>query len=269
MSLLFPEKLRIYLAPDHVVTARTSRLAILESKSRVITSHAGHESRNIFDALAALLDEYEKIPATTTVMLSSRLAPASVLPWRDDATVPGQQALLAAARFSRSYGGTAADWNCVTVHNGFGQPWVATGVRHEFIAALKLTLSGARVRVTSIVPLAVDLFNLHCASLPAQSAAWLLVPESDRLVGWYCQGRVPQECVSLPLPPEGDKSVDALLRRETLLRGLPGEPPALFVTASHPLGPLADRSVQRLFPRWRCEPGVNAAYSLHWLGGAK
>ncbi len=269
MSLLFPEKLRIHLAPDHVLAARTSRFAILESKARIIASNAGHESTKILEALAVMLDEYEKMPATTTVTLSSRLAPASVLPWRDDATTPGQQALLAAARLSASHGGAAADWNCISESNGFGRPWVATGVQHEFIAALKSTLSNARVGVTSIVPLAVDLFNVHRASLPVRGAAWLLVSESDRLVGWYCQGRIPLDCVSLPLPAEGDEPIDALLRREVLLRGLPDALPVLFVTASHPLGPLADRSVQRLFPRWRCEPGVTAAYPLHWLGGAK
>lgn len=269
MSLLFPEKLSIHLAPGIVAVARTKRHAIVQSDARAVAADADFGWRSLLEALATLLDEYADTPSVASVTLSSRLAPVAAMPWREDVTAPEPQALLAAARFAKAHGASAADWDGVAVANGFGRPWLAAGVRHEFIAALKSALSIARLRPISIAPLAVDLFNAYAASLPARGVAWLLVPEADRLVGWYCQGRVPQECLSLPLPTEGDESMNELLRREAVLRGLPDTPATLFVTVSQPSGPLAEHNVQRLLPRWRCAPGITVTYPLHWLGGAR
>ncbi len=267
MSLLFPEKLRIHLAPGIVVVARTKRDTIVQSDARAIAADMDFRGRPLLEALSAMLDTYVDTPSAATVTLSSRIAPMAAMPWRDDLTAPEPQALLSVARFAKSHGGAPADWHGVAVDNGFGQPWVAAGVRQEFVVALKSALAGARVRAAMIAPLAVDLFNAYRARLPARGAAWLLVPEADRLAGWHCQDRVLRECVSLPLPAHGDEPVDALLRREALLRGLPDNAAAWFVTASDPSGPLAAGSVQRLLPRWRCGDGVAAAYPLHWLGG--
>ncbi len=267
MSPLFPDKLRIHLAPGHLVVARTRKLAVLQSEEKLLPAAAGVEWRALLDNLPAMLDTFDGMPAAT-LTLSSRLAPLTVLPWRDDVTVPEQQALLASVHFARSHGDTNTDWECVAAPNGFGVPWVASGVLREFIAALKGVLRSARLRIDAMTPLAVDLLNEQRKRLPTRADAWLLIPEADRLVGWYCEKRVPRLCVSLPLPAEGDEPVVDTLRREALLRGLPDAPSSLFVMASHPAGPLAERRVQRLFPFWRAEPGVVASYPLHWLGAA-
>ncbi len=269
MSLLSPDRLRIHLAPGVVVVARTKRDMIVESDARAVTAAMDAAGRPLLEAMAAMLDACADTPLPATVTLSSRIAPVAVMPWRDDVAAPESQALLSASRFAKSHGGAAADWDCVATDTGFGRPWVAAGMRQEFVAALKAALAGARVRATSIAPLAADLFNAQCAQLPSRGPAWLLVPEADRLVGWHCLGRAPQECISLPLPADDDEPVAALLRREALLRGLPDGSAALFVAASHPSGPLAERQVQRLFPRWRCDAGIAASYPLHWLGGTR
>ncbi len=269
MSLLFPEKLNIHLAPGIAVVARTQRSVIVQSDAKAIAAGADFGWRPLMEALVDMLNSYADTPSAAVVTLASRLAPVAAMPWRDDVTTPESQALLSAAHFAKSHGGSAADWDCVAADNGFGQPWLASGVRHEFLSALKAALSGARIRPTSIAPLGVDLFNAHAASLPARAAAWLLVPEADRLSAWYCQSRVPQECVSLPLPSDGEESVHELLRREAVLRGLPDTSAALFATASPTSGALAAPNVQRLLPRWRCAPGMTVGYPLHWLGGAR
>ena len=269
MSLLFPEKLTIHLAPGVVVVARTKRAMIVQSDARTVVADAEFGWRPLVDALAEMLGAYANATSTTMVTLSSRLAPVAAMPWRDDVTEPASQALLAAARLSRSYGGTPADWDCLAIDHGFGRPWLTCGARHEMIAALKSALTEAHLRVTSIAPLAVDLFNAHRVSLPARGAAWLLVPEADRLSAWYCQSRIPQECISLPLPADEDGALNELLRREALLRGMPDASTTLFVAASQASGSLATSGVQRLLPRWRCAPGMIASYPLHWLGGAR
>ncbi len=266
MSLLFPEKLRIHLAPGIVVLARTKQAAVLQSDAKAVAASDEAGAQPLLDALTTMLESFEDTPAAASVTLSSRLAPVMMMPWRDDACDPQAQALLAASRFAKSYGGAAADWDCIAADSGFGRPWITAGIRQDLVSGLKSVLSGARVQ--SIAPLAVALFNAQCASLPVREAAWLLVPEADRLVGWYCEGRVPKECISLPAPADDDEPVEGLLRREAMLRGLPATAASLYVAASQVSGPLAARNVQRLLPRWRCEPGVAAAYPLHWLGGA-
>lgn len=267
MSLLFPDKLRIHLAPGHLVVARTRKAAVLHVEAKQVVAGAGLEWRALLETLTAMLDTADPALSSATITLSSRLAPLIVMAWCDEAMSPESQALLAAARFSASHGGAPVTWECVAASSGFGQPWVASGVQREFVIALKSMLDDARVKVTSIVPLALDLFNRHRAGLPARAPSWLLVSEYDRLVCWYCEGRMPRECISLPLPADGDEPVGSLLRRETVLRGMPVTSADMFVTASHPLGPLAERSVQRLFPFWRCEDGVSSSFPLHWLGG--
>ena len=269
MSLLFPDKLRIHLAPGYLVVARTRKATVLHADARQVLVGAGLDWPAMLETLATMLEAADVAPVLATVTLSSRIAPLIVMPWRDDATSPEQQALLAAARLSASHGCASADWDCVAADNGYGLPWVASGLRRDFVAALKLTLSDARVKAGSIVPLALGLFNAQRARLPARAPAWLLVPENDRLVCWYCEGRMPRECFSLPLPADGDEPVSSLLQRESMLRGMPVAPADLFVMASHPSGPLAERSVQRLFPYWRCEAGVSSSFPLHWLGGGR
>ncbi len=269
MSLLFPDKLRIHLAPGHLVVARTRKAEVLYADTRHAVVDAGLEWHAMLETLAAMLEAADAAPVLATVTLSSRIAPLIVMPWRDDATSPERQALLAAARLSASHGCSSVDWDCVVAHNGFGLPWVASGLRHDFAAALKSLLNDARVKAGSIVPLALDLFNAQRASLPARAPAWLLVPENDRLVCWYCEGRMPRECFSLPLPSDGDEPVSSLLQRESMLRGMTVAPADLFVTASHPSGPLAERGVQRLFPLWRWDAGTSSLFPLHWLGGGR
>jgi hypothetical protein len=268
VSLLFPDKLRIHLAPGRVIVARTRKAVVLQSEEKLVPAAAGLEWRALLENLPALLDAVDAVPAVT-LTLSSRLAPLAVLPWRDDVIASEQQALLASAHFAKTYGGATMDWECIAAPNGFGMPWVAAGMLREFSTALKSALQSARLKVDTIVPLAVDLLNEQSSRLPSRSDAWLLIPEADRLVGWYCAGRSPRWCVSLPLPAEGDEPIAATLHREAQLRGLPETPSALLVIASHPSGPLAERRVQRLFPAWRADTGVIASYPLHWLGGAR
>lgn len=268
MSLLSPEKLNIHLAPGIALVARTQRSAIIQSDARAVAADAQFGWQPVIEALSDILSGYADMPAMANVTLSSRLAPVVAMPWREDVTTPESQALLSALRLARSHGGSAADWDCIAADNGYGQTWLASGARHEFMVALKSALGAARIRPGLIAPLAVDLFNTYAASLSARGATWLLVPESDRLTAWYCRGRVPQECLSLPLP-ENAESVPALLRREALLRGLPDQAAARLVIASQLSGALAEPGVQRLLPRWRCAPGVTVAYPLHWLGSAR
>ncbi len=266
MSLLFPDHIRIGLGASYAVLARVNgaRVTAWQMQTWDAAATASPWQRG-YDTIVGWMGEMSSSGIRVSVALSAELAPLYLLPWRDDATRPDQQALLAAAHFRSIHGEVASRWETSAAPCGFGQPWLASATDTELILSLTEQLQARGARLASVQPLAVSLFNA-LRQHTAGSACWLLVPEPKKLTAIHM--RAGQWCLlqTLPMSAIRHEPLSDLLSRETRLAGLPGETASMYL-ASTVNNDTAFGGCRILDPGWKITAAVSANSPLHLIGG--
>jgi hypothetical protein len=260
VSLLSPEYLHIGIGASYAAMARVRGARVVDwHMQQWAPAASGLPWQQALSAVSSWLVQDKTKRQKARVVLSSELAPMQLLPWREDVTSPEQQALLASAQYRRVYGDAAAHWKVSVQPTGYALPWLSSAADERLLIALDSQLPG--VKVQSVQPLAVSLFNSVHKKLAASS--WLLLAEPEQVTALLVkqgqgQGQVLQTFPTAALQAE---SVKNLLLREVRLAGLEEGQASLYTVGRSMTGAVA------LDPGWQADAGIPAQAPLHLLGG--
>lgn len=185
MSRLRTSTLQIELAPDQVNLDCIERTLTLRGMRAVVKSEwlaaaaVGPDSapwHGALQALATALAAPIGRPARVRVILSSRLVRYVRVPWSDALGDAEEEAAFARHCFERVYGDAVAQWDLRVSDARDGVPRLASAVDAALPVALREVFAAAGVRLDSIQPSLMAVYNDYRRRLLGRHA-WLALLE--------------------------------------------------------------------------------------------
>ncbi len=181
MSLLLPETLHLYVAPDKVLGVKTAGL-----KARVV----GHGQISVrvdgadgWAGVGSACNELLKsMPSVDRmrVVLSSAFVRFGRMPWRDDLRSTDEELALAKMQFEDVYGGdTSADWHFAFSDVQAGRSRLSVAIPASLYTLLRSGMPEGSPKVTSIDTAFTSVAQSHKKHMPAD--AWFVNLEGHRL----------------------------------------------------------------------------------------
>lgn len=183
--------LKIEFAPDQVNLVHTEWKLTLRGRRASMTNQrfpavAGDESsssswKGALRALEKALPIHVGHPAHVCVILSSRLVRHVLVPWSDALGDADEELAFARHCFDKVYGEAAAQWELRLSPDRNGVPMLASAVDAGLLCALRDAFDAAEVRLDSIQPNLMAVYNDYRRLLRNRSA-WLALVEPGNLV---------------------------------------------------------------------------------------
>jgi hypothetical protein len=239
VSLLFRDELRVMLAPGRLQLARAGRtltrhgVAGGAATSKTISCDgAGGEA-----PWHAVLEKlHEELPALATgrvratAVLSSRFMRYAVLPWSDALIDHAEEAAYARHCFRQLYGAAADAWEIRMQPERVGIPRIACAAESQFLDALRALFATTGVRLDSIQPDLMWVFN-HCRRKIHERSGWLVLAEP----GFLCVARLHdarwQAARTMRIGDDWRDALPVILERESFLAESPGDSDVVFLGA--------------------------------------
>jgi hypothetical protein len=190
VSLWLRNTLQIELAPDQVNLVHTERKLTLRgmrnaSRNQLLFSAAGAESGSApwsgaLQALEKALPTEAGRPDQVCVILSSRLVRHVLVPWSDALSDTEEELAFARHCFDKVYGEAAAQWELRLSPDRDRAPMLASAVDAGLLGALHRAFDAAGVRLDSIQPNLMAVYNDYRRLLRNRSA-WLALVEPGYL----------------------------------------------------------------------------------------
>ena len=172
MSLLFPERLIVSVAPTQVTSARMSgalRKKVVERKTLPCDAGLGAEPWQ--GAIAALCGLDRTLRACA--VLSNHFARYAIVPWNEGLDTTDEEEAYVRHHFAKVHGDRAKTW--ALRWSDHGATRLASAIDQGLLEALKQALP----RLDSVQPLLMMAINRCRAAIP-RSGAWLALVEDDR-----------------------------------------------------------------------------------------
>jgi hypothetical protein len=231
VSLWFPDKLRIEIAPDQVVlehqvvelTLKGIRQRPMERHILTTDSEAGHfDGESALRALAPVLGTWTVRTCEVTVILASNFVRYALVPQCGMLSEEQEQSVVEHC-FYEIYGVPAALWE-LRVSEAPGMPFqVATGIDKQLLDELRRLLSGNQLHLHSIQPRLMAVCNEHQAAL-SSDPAWLLLVEHGNLCLGLISGGGLTRLRSMRIGDHWPLELPFLLEREACLAELDQAP---------------------------------------------
>jgi len=244
VSLLSNRRLGATLFADRVAWALSAgvRARIAANGERSTGSPSAGDWRGAVDALAATLREQAGRGVELDVVLSARLAHCLVLPWPAEVEDDEEGAVYASHQFRHVFGEAADGWEVRFDAQARGRHRLACGIDRALLAALREAAKTTGVRLASIRPLLVSVFNDWRRAVGPQPTLFF-VAEPGRYCGAWLERGEWQALRHGRLDSEATQELaDALTRETTLLAPAAGR---LFLYAPH-YGDFGERQIPGL-----------------------
>jgi hypothetical protein len=114
-----------------------------------------------------------------TVVLSNHFVRYALLPWSDSLDTPEEEEAFARHQFTRIYGERAAAWTFRCSEGAAGDARLASAIDTELLEKLRATFAQPPVRLVSVQPELMAVYNRHRKAVPAEGA-WLVLLEPGR-----------------------------------------------------------------------------------------
>lgn len=174
MLPLSRDKMRIAVCQDRVIAVRWHGKTIV-SKETV------QAEGKPLAALENLLAGVESARVNASVILSNHFFKFMLLPWNDALLSIEEQFSLARHRFLDIYGGQSAHWDIRLSEGTMGAPSMASALDREFLVELRGLFSAAQIKLTSIQPYLMHVFNSVRNEFGTETGWFVLVER-----GLYC-----------------------------------------------------------------------------------
>lgn len=242
--------LRIVLRPDRLLLRGLDRG--LRRRTLAQASIPCEAGLPAWGAPLAALEEVLRQPlwqgAAATVFLSGHLVRYLVLPWDDAIVSPSEQIAYARHRFGQIYGQEAAA-DIRIAPQAAGRSLLASAVEPDLVAAIEAACRRHGIRLASLQPMLMPVFNHISRRLPKQASALAVVEPSQVCLCLFRDG----DWLRIASHRTEDTQAEAvlqLLQRECLLAGL--EPP---------YGPLFLYGPERTATAWP----AGSAWQPRWI----
>jgi hypothetical protein len=237
VSLLRTKSLQVELAPDRVQLVQTRRRLALRGvrssarKESLAVVAAGPDAapwRGAVQALAAALPAHA---GPAQVILANRLVRYVLVPWSDAVADGAEELAFARHCFERVYGEAAAHWDVRMSDEGDGMPKLACAVDAALPGALREVFAAAGVRLDSIQPSLMTVYNDYRRRLRGRHA-WLAMLEPGNLcLALLHQGRWTR-VRSMRIGPGWRVELAQILEREAYLADPDAAAREVFLWAS-------------------------------------
>ena len=270
------DEVYIALCPDRVILARVTRRWRPRVTDRQVVRCAGHGSaewKTCAEALQRTLPEARWKDADATVIVSSHFVRYALVPWSKE--LAGEDEKLAWVRhhFGELYGEAAAGAEYRWSEDRPDAPCLASAVEAEFLAQVRRAFEGTSLRLRSIQPYFMTVFNRWRRRVTG-NAAWLLAPEPGRVcLASLARGRW-HGIASRAIGADWQAELAVLLDRERVLADDADRPDTVFAYVPHiprfeiprwneaPLHVLASRALDGFSPH------TDAEYAMALTGVA-
>ncbi|HEX7952887.1 MAG TPA: hypothetical protein VF523_07445 [Burkholderiales bacterium] len=140
------------------------------------------------EALRSLLVHPDAAKGRATIILSSQFVRYMVLPSSVKLLSAAEEREFARARFVQIYGQSALEWTIALSVTAFGTGRLCAAVDRALVGALATAVATSRLRLVSVQPVLMALFNESRRSMGGD--CWLVIAEPERLlVAWICAGQ--------------------------------------------------------------------------------
>lgn len=184
MSLLWRDRLLISLAPGELSWVRLSGLLKPEVRARnsLPFDHAygAHNWDGAVAALRSQVPRWEQDKLTVRLVLSNHFVRYVLVPHSDSISGHDEEMALARFHFTKVHGDASRDWDMRLSPGKSSGTRMACAVNATLVDAIRQSFpSNTRLRLASIQPLLMSVFNSGNTAIPS-TGAWLVVVEPDR-----------------------------------------------------------------------------------------
>lgn len=183
-------------------------------------------------ALRQWLAKNQHTGALVDIIVSDSLIHYALIPWSDDVDTRAERIALSRIYFETLFGTPAGTWEIHADSGTYGRAGVACAVDKLLIAALRDALAVHGLRLTSVQPYFMRVFNRWRNRV--QDDALFVVVESGQCVMASRKDGAWHSIRSARVNEQLDTGLALLIERETLLQGL-GEEAAIYVHAADPV----------------------------------
>lgn len=178
MSLLFPERVAVALAPDQVVVG-----------GRTLDCDPAFGAEPWHGALETLRSVPWPQRCRVSVVLSNHFVRYALIPWNAALADPAEEEAYVRHHFTKVHGERAKSWSLRWSADSGDAPRLASAIDAALLAALKARFAGGKARLVSIQPYLMAAANRARRAIPA-SGAWLVFAERERAcIALYAGGR--------------------------------------------------------------------------------
>lgn len=181
MSLLLPETLHLYVAPDKVLGVKTAGLnaSVVGHGQISVKVNGADEWAGVGAACSELLKSMPSVDRIR-VVLSSAFVRFGRMPWRDDLRSVEEELAFAKMQFEEIYGGdTSADWHFAFGDAKAGCTRLSVALPVSLYTQLRSGMPEGAPKVTSIDTAFTSVAHGHRKHLPVD--AWFVNREGQRL----------------------------------------------------------------------------------------
>jgi hypothetical protein len=272
VSLLSPERLTAFLAPDGAIAVRRSgwRAGVVDKRSYVVEASGEKGTRAAIAGLAAAVSEMK--PRSIGVILSNHFVNYALAPWRDDLKDEDEEIAVARLAFTETYGDEAAGWHVRLSGEVPGRARIAAALPAAFLAEIQRVCAEAKVRLVAVQPYLAAATNAFRRHFSGDRSAWLVVHEEGRLCFAFIERGRWRWVRCARAPTDWRNELPELLDNESLLAGVEAQPAEALVFAPT----VADLSLRggtrwpfhalRLAAGAGFSPITDAAFSAAMLG---
>lgn len=246
MSPLSNKRLTAALFPDRVVWA------VHEGVRGRVTAH-GERAGEPVAALGAVLDENKGRKLELALVLSGSLARCLVLPWPPEVEDEDEGAAYAAHQFRHVFGDAVDGWEVRFDTEARGAQRLACGIERSLIAAVRDAAKSRGVRLASIQPLLVSVFNQCRRAIGSQPTLFFLA-EPGRYHGASLDGGEWHALRSGRLASDAPQELAEALAREAALFSKSPARVLLYAPEHGELGAAGMAGLRRIGPTGGAAP---------------
>lgn len=267
MSRLFPDELRISLAPDQVIVERRAvgvRTRLLDRQILRAFGTAGRDRHGgalqVMASALATIDDRQR--CRVRVVLANSFVRYLLVPQSDRLSAEDEAAVVRHC-FQEVYGSAAEHWELRASPAPDVPVRIASGIERSLLDDLRGVVATAGVRLDSIQPRLMTVCNEHRRILDCQRAWLMLVEPGNLCLGLIDRGNLVR-VRSLRVNAHWASDLPALLEREACLAELDESPGDAFLwlrIGTAPNAPLAlPLRLQALQDPWPTEQAAAAGH---------
>jgi hypothetical protein len=180
VSLLSPDTLSLYIAPDRIQAVKTVGLSqrAVEVRQREASVQAADNWQGLIRVVGEMVTQTKV--QRLHVVLSDKLARYACFPWRPELRNADEDMSMAMLNFDDVYGANiSADWHFALSEGSPGQSRISIAIPKTLFAVLQSNFEQTRPKVTSVQTAFSAVLQSHRKQLG--SDGWLISMEDGRL----------------------------------------------------------------------------------------
>jgi hypothetical protein len=218
------------LRKRYTITLRPAQISVAETAPGWRAERGATFTHNVEQAeektewqasIAALrhwLEQGNCVAGNVDVILSDHFARYALVPWSGNIQNPAELATFARIQFESLYGAPTENWDILVDMSEYGAVGIGCALSRELVPALSQLFSQYRLRLASVRPYFVHVFNRSRMAITGD--AIVAVAEPGQCTLGCCKDGAWHSIRTIRIDSNVESELDILIGREMLLQGL-------------------------------------------------